>query len=916
MRTVRFTVGLCALALLCACGAEVGPLRQAQQLYEQGKVEQALLEVGLALGNDALNAEALLLRGRILLDQGDGARAQQEFRKALVLGIGHGRLDAWLARSMLQDRQPEQLLAELVPSAAHQGDVLADLHVARGMAHLVLADVASARSSFAMALVAVPDATDALLGLARLDYRDGQLTMAAARVERVLAKSPRLPEAWLFKGELLQGVGHLDEAVQAYEQAAQLAPNSVLSRIAAARILIGMGRLEPAQGLLDTVLRLAPDHPAANYTQALLHFRQHQYKPAQAFAEQALRLAPMHAPAAFVLAGAELAQGAVQRAEQRFLNIMQAFPNDVFARKLYVATVLQMNKPAIALEALEPVQGQMGADVELLSLAGQAHIQARHFAKAQSLLEQAAALQTDLTGAQVRLGLNQLSNGEASRGLAELERAAGMDKGGIRADFVLALAHLRRHEFPQALQAANKLQKKQPLNPIALNLAGAAQVGMAEPLAAKASFERALALDASYLPAAVNLARLDMDAGQRGAARQRLQAVLDREPGNVDAIVALARLGGARGELVRLLQLARAADPQAVAVRLMLARELQSEADLEGALLVAKEANAIAPESAETLAALGATQLAGRRRNDAVASYEKLVSVTAGAADARFRLAGALVAGEKFKAAETEYRRAIGLKPDHVQAMIDLAGLVAAQGQVKAAMTIAEELKARLPSVGAGDELMGDLLARQKRFGEAASAYDAAFAIGPSGALAVKQHGAAKQAAGSGQAVSLHRVQQWLVSNADDAVSRQYLADQQWAAGAVQAAIGNYQRVIEADPRNAFALNNLANAYHSQSDPRALAAAEAAHQLAPGHPQIADTLGWLLVQRGALERGTGLLTQAATKLAKSPDIAVHLAIALAKSGDRQGARALVKRRLDLGQDVKLDPATLALLQGS
>ena len=921
---------------LSACADAPTPLQDAQRLYADGDFDRALAATSLALERDALDTEVLLLRARIRVEQGDGTSAQKELRTALALGVGHARLDDVLAQALMLDGQAQRVLAELTPTPQHPSQVLAGLHVARGMAHLALAQADQAQASFALALAAVPDFTAALLAQARLDYAAGRGTAALARVERVLQHAPRLAEAYLFKGELLQAGGQAEPALLAYAQAERLLPRSVLPRLAAARIHVDLGQAAAAQALLTRVLGLAPNHAAANYTQALLHFQQRDYGQAQAAAEATLRRVPEHVPALLLLAATQLAQGAVQDARLGFQRVLVAAPDDVLARKLLVAAELQLNQPARALQALAPLQARLSsqtavpADADLLALAGQAHMQARDIDRAQGILERAAALQADPTAERVRLGLNQLSSGEAARGIAGLQRAALLDPAGTRADFVLALSHLRRREFEAALLAARRLEAKQPGNPLAFNLVGAAQVGLDDLTAARDSFERALALDAAYRPAAINLARLDLQMGRSDSARQRLQAVLTQAPGNVDAIDALARLDAAPTGLLQRLQQARSADAQAVPVRLLLARELLARADTAEALAVASEANVIAPDSAQTLVALGAAQQAAGRKHEAVATYEKLVRITGGAlgsADARYRLAGAYAEAEIWTRAEAEYRRAIGLRPDHAGAMLDLARLQATRGEITAATQIANDLQARLPRSGSGEELLGDLLARQKRYPEAARTYEAAFEIAQRGGLLVKLHGAARQAgagsgAGSGassEAPSLKRLQQWLAVHPDEAATRQYLADQQLATGALAAAVENYEKVLVANPRNALALNNLANAWHALGDPRAMATAEAAYQLRPDHPQIADTLGWLLIEATPahqLSRGLRLIQQAANELEQSPDIGLHLAVALAKTGDKPGARALVKRRLDQGQDIRLNPQVRALLQGT
>jgi putative PEP-CTERM system TPR-repeat lipoprotein len=898
---------------LFACSSDHSPLDTAQRLYASGELDAARRKAGEAIARDPLNAEALLLLGRIQFDEGDGNAAERDLQKALTLGIGRARVDPLLAKTMLMGGHYARLLEEIKPSQDDK-TALAGVLTARGTAHLALGQVSEAQSSFAEALKVVPDFPDALLAQVRLAWSDGSFIAATDAIRRVLAKDPNSVEAWLLKAELLQGQGDLPGAAVAYEAAARLAPASILPRLALASIAILMEQPTLAQRHLDDVFRSTPSHPAANYMQALLHFSRKNYPRAQEFAEMTLRVAPEHRPAAYLLASAELAQGAVEDAEYRVWRILQETPNDLRATKLYVAALLRMNNFARAIRLLEPL-AQTDSDQELVLLAGQAHMLAGNFARASRYLERAAALQTDRPDMRVRIGLLQLSHGAAEPAIAELERAALIERGDVRAKFILALVHLRRAEFDKALQHARSLQQKQPRNPIAFNLAGAAHAGKGDHPAARASFEHALALDKDYLPAVLNLALVDLNEGKVEKARQRVDAVLVNDPGNVDAISMLARLNNAPGELVRLLQKARKADQKAVAVRVALARHLLVEGDTSGALEAAVEANAIAPGNAEALDALGAVQLASGMSADAEMTYEKLVRVVPDGAGARYRLAQAYVAGGRFSAAEEQYRRAIGLKPGYVQAMTELARLYARRKQFEEAARIADEIAARQPNTGAGEELRGDLLASQMRYAEAAKAYDAAYAVAPSGARLVKHHGALRQAALPGAGPELDRLRQWLAAHPDDHATRHYVADQQLAGGAAVAAIENYRLVIKADQRNAFALNNLALAYMEQEDPRAaLAAAESAYKLQPEQAQIADTLGWLLVQGSQLQRGLAILQKAGALDPGSAEIGLHLVIAMARAGDKQGARALMKRLIDTGREVRLDPATRELLR--
>jgi tetratricopeptide (TPR) repeat protein len=118
----------------------------------------------------------------------------------------------------------------------------------------------------------------------------------------------------------------------------------------------------------------------------------------------------------------------------------------------------------------------------------------------------------------------------------------------------------------------------------------------------------------------------------------------------------------------------------------------------------------------------------------------------------------------------------------------------------------------------------------------------------------------------------------------------QYLAGEYAKAGQNKLAIEQYERVLKRNPDDALALNNLANLYAREKDPRALDVAERAYKAAPDSALTADTLGWILVERGTLPRGLELVQKAASLDQKNTEIAYHLAVALARSGDRVRAR--------------------------
>jgi Tfp pilus assembly protein PilF len=110
-----------------------------------------------------------------------------------------------------------------------------------------------------------------------------------------------------------------------------------------------------------------------------------------------------------------------------------------------------------------------------------------------------------------------------------------------------------------------------------------------------------------------------------------------------------------------------------------------------------------------------------------------------------------------------------------------------------------------------------------------------------------------------------------------------------------------YESVLQKDPKNVLALNNLGSIYQQGKDPRALKYFEQARQLMPRNSAIADNVGWLLVEQGNTARGVEVLREAMMLAPQNPQIRYHLAVALAKSGDEQRAMEELERVLGLGE---------------
>lgn len=130
------------------------------------------------------------------------------------------------------------------------------------------------------------------------------------------------------------------------------------------------------------------------------------------------------------------------------------------------------------------------------------------------------------------------------------------------------------------------------------------------------------------------------------------------------------------------------------------------------------------------------------------------------------------------------------------------------------------------------------------------------------------------------------------------------LADLDEQASAYDAAIEQYRRVLEIQPTNLIALNNLAYALavRKNQPAEALPFARKAAALAPRMGTVLDTLGWIEHLLGNHEAAAGLMEQAVKLEPRNAEIRLHAAIIAAAAGRRGESQKQLEEAL------KLDPS--------
>ncbi|HVM98476.1 MAG TPA: XrtA/PEP-CTERM system TPR-repeat protein PrsT, partial [Candidatus Acidoferrales bacterium] len=765
---------------------------------------------------------------------------------------------------------------------------------------------------FRAALAADPSMTMADVGLAQIALAANDPDTAANLLANATKTDPRNRVALLAQGDLLTKRGRYDDALASFGAAAKLPSVDLLADIGIVRVLILQGELDKADAAADKVLVAAPKYPMANYFKGLIAYQRNDY----AAAEKALRVVqqqvPDHPPTLLLMGTVKFRQGQYAEADSLIGRFLTFDPNNLSARRLLAAIRLSNNNPAGAVDALEPVAAGL-RDAQSLALLGTAYLRNGNGAKAMGYLQQAVELAPDVAALRDQLAMSMIAGGETKNAIAQLETAVTLDAKLTQSDALLVLVRMKDGDIDGAFSTATALTQRDPKSPVGFNLVGVVELAKKDEAAAVAAFEKALTLDPGYAPAAQNLARIALAKGDVASARARLKTYLEHDPVDVAALSMLAQMSVNERDWAAAkdyLERAASAHSNAIAPRIALARVGLATNNFEMAQATAKEALAIDGDNFDALAVHAQALIALGSTVSAEPDVNKLQTLLNGANRPTARAALMVAALQRelgqLDQARANLIRAAQAAPNAVDVSVALIQIDALRGDAAAANA---EL-AKLSELGVDatqlSMLRSDVAAATGDLTGAAQGYRALAKAGNRDAV-IKLAGVLDRSGKAGEATQV--LQQFVTAHPDDFGAGVALAGLILKQGDRSGAISRYQALMARHGDNAVVLNNLAWLYFETKDPRALETARRANALAPRNPEVADTLGWILIQQGAgADEAVKFLEVASGARPNDPSIQYHVAVAYERLNRRTEARRAVDRSLELGAFTERDDA--------
>jgi cellulose synthase operon protein C len=905
-RSVFAIALVAALLAVAACGGpSTGELVASAKTYlAKQDVKAAIIQLRNARQKEPNNAEVRFLLGKAFLDSADPAGAEVELRKALDLQYPADAVLPLIAQSLIARGEYKKLAAEFANPPISDPKARADIQTTVAIAALAQGDIKQAQELLKAALEANPSFARAHVARAKLVLRGNDLAAAVAALDAALGFAPNDPEAAVMKAELLAAQRKTDEALRLLEQTAAANPRELQVRYTLVTMLVSSGQVDKALPTLESMKKDAPTHFLTHYSDALVLLAKGDAAKSRERTQTMLATRPDHLQTLFLAALADYQLKNYPAAEDALQTIIARAPNDPIPRRILAAIYLRSGRANQALDAAEQGLRRTPDDPMLLRLSGEARLMTGNVAEATRLYERATAIDRDpnSTG-RLRLAQIRLQSGDATRGLADLEQLSAQDSTKIQADLALYSTHLRKREYDKALAAVAAIEKKQPGSALTPDLRGNVYLTRYDLKEARKHFAKALELEPNRLSSARSLAIIDLQEGKPADARARYEKIIAAQPKNEQPLIALAEilaLSGAPDPEVRsALEKAIAANDKAAGPRLALIAHYRRSGDNKSALEAARAAAAALPNEPRIVEAYGAMQLASGEMVPARETFTRLAQLLPQNPAPWLRVSEAHLATKDYVSALDAQRKALAIQPDYAPALVALATTYLVSGNPDDAITEARRLQRERPKAAIGFALEAELLAAQKKFAEALPPMREAISREPSPGLASRQFALLTAAGRMSDANAF--ADRWAKEHPKDAGFLSLVGQQRQAAKDNAGAASAYRAALEIEPDNVVVLNNLAWLLNEQGRPEARDLAERAYRLAPLNASVVDTLGSVVLKQGDTARGLLLLRQATNLAPQDPRMRLNLARALAKSGDKAGARREVE------QVVKRDP---------
>lgn len=889
-KIIRNSVLLTAVLLLALAGGgctakakKAYHLSRANHYYDAGQWSRAEIEYLNVLRSDPANVQAYGRLGQIYYEQGRLQRASYFLTKG----------------------------SEMAPADLDLRLKLGYIYSSLGMSTQALAQVN-------FILEKKPQDDEAPLLLAETAGQAKEIATVRQRLE-TMARSGDRAVVDVALGNLALRQHDLATAAADYKKAQALDPKSATVTGALAALAWAQGDLKQADTLFQAAAEASPARSPHRMQNVAFKIENHDLAGARQALAEILKAAPDYVPASLALASIALSEKKYDECAGLLDQVLNLDADNYDAMMLQGELALARGQPDLAVTDMERMvrmpryQDMARVHYQL----GVAYAAANDPAKAASSLSQALQLQAlknlDFPEATLRLAQIQISSGNASPAIIALERLRQTRPQLVQAQLLLADAyrldarinHLESRindalAIYRAVEAAFPKEAQVPL------LRGAALLQLGQPEAARKAFERALELSPGEFTVIKQLVDLDVKENQLDAAAKRVNAEIQKNPKQAELRLLAAEIDLAqdkREPAEAAMKQAEELAPDSPNAPLHLAEFYSKTGQNEKAQAKLNAVMAKDPKNTSALMLAAQIYNANKDYKGAAEAYEKVLKLDPRQSAALNNLAYIYLTylintDRAYELAQ----RTRALLPFDPNAADTLGWACFKKGSYQTALGLLQESASKLPGepenqfhYGMASYMTGDELAARPALQKASQAKVDFPGLDECrrclSILEIKPETA--------DAAARTLLEKRVAEKHDDPVALLRLARIYQRDGNTTQAIGAYEALQQATPKNLDTALNLTRLYAVKDPKKAYEMAKAANKLAPYDPEVSHLLGRLAFLCGDYQFAAGVLQQAVQSKANDAALLFDYAQAAYSVGKVSEAQTAFQNALNL-----------------
>lgn len=881
--------------------------------FNQEKFEDAYIHLKNSLQQNPENLPAKILMGKVLLISGYLYEAEEILQESLASGADPSLIADTLGKVWLFTKQYDKIIDAKFSGLNNESRL--EWQIIKATANLNIKDFNGAREGYQKALKQAPNNVKVLNALIALETQQQNFDQAQQYLNTTFSTDINNAITWRLQGDLFLAKGNVNQAIEAYQKGFELNSSDPLIKRSLVSAFMQNKDTEAARNLLNTVLEQTPDDPTGLLLKAwLLSMRQQNQEAIDQLEKLSSNLASVTEESQrndpsliYISALAAYAQQNFQQAKTYFIQYLNFVPDNIDAIALLAETLLKLNQPKPALEAMQRHERKLLENFNYALLLGELYLANDKAFKTVELLRKLKADYPNEPQVELLDIKTDIDRGKTQEALQRLNANPLIN---THLGFILTKTRLliSLAEYSQANDIADQLLSYGPNNVEFLNLKAAVLIKLQNWEDAEKYIDRALLespenFSGRFAKATILSAQKKFD-----EALDLVNGLSQIQPDNLSVLLTkgsiLYNLGDREGAVTHFERVLEKDISNLTAMQ-MLANIYIANGELDKAIRQLSSAIKTAPDEISYQLQRIDVYLDQKQDERAKRELQKVIHLASEDPTALLQISRLQFKANEYQAAQKSVAMAYQLMPDSFTLAQEYIRMFIATNKLDEARKMVTTWLNKRPKDPQLLVLSGDIYILRGLKLEASQEYFSALQSAPEYRLAlVKLYALADDdiEADKFTTVLSKIVEQYPQRHFE----RSILADHFINQGNFSAAIPHYERLLKVEglPNKANVLNNLANIYIESDILKAENYINEAMQISQSQASIQDTYGWIQSLKGKWEQGLTILRRAHAMDSDDPSNQYHLAYTLTKLGRKDEAKRMLQSALNTKEDFK------------